>query len=86
MSFFGKIGAFFAPKNEGLKLPAQQITSTDVPINAEAAKKSLAEWMDCWQEYRLRDLAFNACVNLIAKAIANCEFKTYQNGEAVKKD
>lgn len=86
MSFFGKIGAFFAPKNEGLKLPAQQITSTDVPINAEAAKTSLAEWMDCWQEYRLRDLAFNACVNLIAKAIANCEFKTYQNGEAVKKD
>ena len=39
-----------------------------------------------WQEYQLRDLAFNCCVNLIANAIANCEFKTFERGQPVKSD
>ena len=87
MSFFEKVGAFFGlgdkPPGE-LKLPAQQVT--DIPINANAAKASFADLMNCWEEYRLRDLAFNCCVNLIAKAIANCEFKTFKGGQPVKED
>lgn len=89
MSFFEKVGEFFGVKEKPpgeLKLPTQQIDSRDIPINASQAKASLSEWLNCWQEYRLRDLAFNSCVNLIAKAVANCEFKTYENGQAAKKD
>ena len=85
MSFSEKVKEFFGvSKSDGLKLPAQH--ATDVPINASAVKASLADWMTCWEEYRLRDLAFNCCVNLIAKAIANCEFKTFERGQAVKGD
>lgn len=86
MSFFEKVGEFFGlkPHDDSLKLPAQQISEKDVPINASAAK--IADWISCWDEYRLRDLAFNCCVNLIAKAIANCEFRTLERGQPVKKD
>lgn len=87
MSFSEKVKEFFGfQKSDGLKLPAQHVDETNVPINASAVKSSLADWMTCWEEYRLRDLAFNCCVNLIAKAIANCEFKTFERGQAVKKD
>lgn len=87
MSFSEKVKEFLGfQKSDGLKLPAQHVDETNVPINASAVKASLADWMTCWEEYRLRDLAFNCCVNLIAKAIANCEFKTFERGQAVKKD
>lgn len=88
MSFFEKVGELFrGPSATGdLKLPAQKVEEKNVPINAAAAKTSLADWLSCWDEYRLRDLAFNCCVNLIAKAVANCEFKTLERGQPVKKD
>lgn len=88
MSFFEKVSEFFGGKKPdgSLKLPAQQISEKEFPINAPASKTSIAEWMNCWDEYRLRDLAFNCCVNLIAKAIANCEFRTLEHGQPVKKD
>lgn len=89
MSFFEKVGGFFGLKEKppgDLKLPAQKLDEMNIPINASKAKITLSDWMSCLEEYRLRDLAFNSCVNLIAKAIANCEFKTYERGAAAKKD
>lgn len=35
-------------------------------------------------EIYIRELAFWACVNVIANAIAKCEFKTFVNGEEIK--
>ena len=36
------------------------------------------------QEYALRELAFESCVNMIANALGKCEFKTYQGGKEIK--
>lgn len=36
------------------------------------------------QEYALRELAFESCVNMIANALGKCEFKTYQSGREIK--
>lgn len=37
------------------------------------------ELMDAAQEYQVRQLAFDSCVNLIANAVARCDFRTYFN-------
>lgn len=39
---------------------------------------------DLLNEYMVRELAFNTCVDMIANAIGKCEFKTYQNRKEVK--
>lgn len=36
------------------------------------------------REYAVRDLCFQACVNMIANAIGRCEFRTYRRGEEVR--
>jgi len=36
------------------------------------------------QEYALRDLAFQTCVNTIGNALGKCEFRTYRNNEEVQ--
>lgn len=36
------------------------------------------------QEYALRDLAFQTCVNTIGNALGKCEFRTYRNHEEVQ--
>lgn len=41
-----------------------------VPVNELAAAA---------EEYRIRELAFWACTNLIANALGRCEFRTYEN-------
>ena len=38
------------------------------------------------EEFRIRELAFNTCVNMIANAVGKCEFKTFLNRKPVKKD
>ncbi len=35
------------------------------------------------REYAVRDLCFQACVNMIANAIGRCEFRTYRRGKEV---
>lgn len=35
-------------------------------------------------EYRIRELAFLVCVNMVASAIGKCEFKTLKNGEEIQ--
>lgn len=42
------------------------------------------EMMSALQEYRIRELAFNTCVSMIANAVGKCEFKTYKNGAEIK--
>ena len=39
---------------------------------------------DAVKEYKLRELAFNSCVNMIANAVSKCTFKTYRNKEEVQ--
>ena len=87
MGFFEKVGQFFGvgSKPQQAEAPPESgITEKEVRISGPGADG--LDWVSCWQEYRLRELAFNSCVNLIAKAIANCEFKTYEKGSSVKKD
>lgn len=36
------------------------------------------------QNYRIRELAFWSCVNLIANALGRCEFRTYEGGKEVR--
>lgn len=36
------------------------------------------------QEYQIRELSFWTCVNMIANALARCEFRTYQGGKEVQ--
>lgn len=43
-----------------------------------------AELRDAGAEYAIRDLAFKVAVNKIARSIAKCEVKTFNNGKEVK--
>lgn len=36
------------------------------------------------ENYRIRELAFWSCVNLIANALARCDFRTYEGGREVR--
>ena len=42
------------------------------------------ELWDAAQEYRVRELAFWSCVNLIANAIGRCDFRTYRSGKEIR--
>lgn len=64
-------------------IPQQSVTTRDWILNGD---EYTVELLGYWQDYQLRDLAFNCCVNLIARAIANCEFKTFERGQPTKKD
>lgn len=45
---------------------------------------SCDELLELGEEYRIRELAFNVCVNLVANAVGKCEFKTYRNNSEIK--
>ena len=59
-------------------------------FNKTATEESSGTDIDCRifielaQEYALRELAFESCVNLIANAVGKCDFKTYQNHKEVQ--
>ena len=38
------------------------------------------ELFEAAEEYRIRELAFWVCVNLIANAVGRCDFRTYLGG------
>ena len=42
------------------------------------------ELMAAAQEFQLRDLAFWTCANMIANAVARCEFRTFRNGKEIQ--
>lgn len=52
----------------------------DAPVGSDVS----CDFLCAWQEWQIRELAFEACVNLIANAIGKCEFKTYRNGDEYK--
>lgn len=43
-----------------------------------------SELIEAAQEIAIRELAFDVCVNMVARYVAACEFKTYKKGKAVK--
>lgn len=45
---------------------------------------SCRELWDAVQEYRLRELAFHVCVNMIANAVGKCEFLTFREGKPIR--
>lgn len=45
---------------------------------------SCRELLEAAEEYRIRELAFWCCVNLIANAVGRCEFRTYLKGEEIR--
>lgn len=42
------------------------------------------ELMATAQEFQLRDLAFWSCANMIANAVARCEFRTFRDGKEIQ--
>lgn len=46
---------------------------------------SCEELFSLMEDLRIRELAFNTCVNMIANAVGKCEFKTFQNRKPVQK-
>lgn len=42
------------------------------------------ELMAAAQEFQLRDLAFWSCANMIANAVARCEFRTFRDGKEMQ--
>lgn len=42
------------------------------------------ELMAAAQEFQLRDLAFWTCANMIANAVARCEFRTFRGGKEIQ--
>lgn len=49
-----------------------------------AKEISVRELYEAAEEYRLRELAFWSCVNMVANALGRAEFRTYQNGVEVR--
>lgn len=47
-------------------------------------KVSCQELFEAAEEYRIRELAFWCCVNLIANAVGRCEFRTYRDGKEIR--
>ena len=45
---------------------------------------SCRELMAAAQEFQLRDLAFWTCANMIANAVARCEFRTFRGGKEIQ--
>ena len=46
----------------------------------------LSELVDAAREYKLRQLCFHICVNLIATAVGRCEFRTFRNHKEIQED
>ena len=42
---------------------------------------SCRELMEAGEEYRVRELAFWCCVNMIANAVGRCDFRTFQGNQ-----
>lgn len=47
---------------------------------------TIREFFEAAQEYRIRNLCFMVCKDMIANALGRCEFKTYRNGEEIFED
>ncbi len=52
----------------------------------EVMEVMVSEMMEAAQEYKIRQLCFYICVNLIATAVGRCEFRTYRNHKEIQED
>lgn len=52
--------------------------------SAKMEEVSCRELFQAGEEYRIRELAFWCCVNLIANAMGRCEFRTFRNGREIR--
>ena len=52
----------------------------------EVVEVMISEMMEAAQEYKIRQLCFHICVNLIANAVGRCEFRTYRNHKEIQED
>lgn len=50
----------------------------------EAQTVTAEEFFDVYAECYVRELAFEACANLVANALSKCELQTYQNGKPIQ--
>lgn len=56
-------------------------------MDDEEKKKAMTMKMESLKrDIAIRELAFDICVNRIAKAVSKCEFRTYQKKKEIKKD
>lgn len=55
--------------------------AVDAPEMVNVDCRALSE---AAENYRIRELAFWSCVNLIATALGRCEFRTYEGGQEVR--
>jgi len=58
--------------------------SSSVPVNG--IDLEIDEYMSVVGDIYVREMAFWTAVNLISNSISKCEFKTFENGQEVKKD
>ena len=52
--------------------------------NGESTEVMCLDLASAWQDFKLRELAFNTCVSLIANAMGKVEFKTYRAGAEIR--
>lgn len=52
--------------------------------NSKIEEVTCRELLNAAEEYRIRELAFNTCVSMIANAIGRCDFRTYRNKKEVR--
>lgn len=45
---------------------------------------SCRELLDAAQEFQVRNLCWNICVNMVANAVGRCEFRTFRDGDEVR--
>ena len=53
---------------------------------AQVIEVMVSEMMDAAQEYKIRQLCFHICVNLVATAVGRVEFRTFVDGKEVRGD
>lgn len=53
---------------------------------AQVIEVMISEMMEAAQEYKIRQLCFHICVNLIATAVGRCEFRTFRNHKEIQED
>lgn len=55
------------------------------PKNGKVVTREVTtqELLDAAQEYRIRDLCFQVCVNMVASAIGRCEFRTFRDNREI---
>ena len=60
------------------------LTGKTSPPAGKIVEIDCQEMLEAAQDFYIRDLCFQSCVDMIANAIGRCEFRTYRNNEEVR--